>query len=228
MWPEYKIVFIASRGGAVIRALLRHELVLNSTLGIAVDRECDAERITNDFGIGHYKLYSKDGSEFSRKLDQTFQDPNTIFLSFYTKILSEEFLKSRSGKVFNCHPSLLPFGKGLKGFEDTIRSSPLFMGCTLHEMDLGIDTGQPVIQVSLPLDRSLPIEENRHKIFIAQYISALQFFVWLNDGKLKLSSGSWSLDTVKYKVSAFSPNLDKNLFERLNVDQKTIRSIIGD
>jgi len=203
------IVFIASTGGAVLNELLKHTAVHQATLQVVSDRNCGAIDKAKEHNIPVKILNASNGDEFSQLLDNYYRDKNIIFISFYTKLLSSKFLKGRQGYVFNCHPSILPACKGMDGFGDTLRSNSLFIGCTLHEVNEEMDGGRSVIQCALPLDRSLEEDRNRHKVFLMQYYSTLQFLKWVIDEKLKVEK-DWKISSPKYKAGIFSPNLDND------------------
>ena len=207
-----KIVFIASTGGAVLNKLLEHNSVRQKTLCVVSDRDCKAVEKAKKHNVPVKILKASSGGKFSKLLDEYFNFTNVIYISFYTKLLSSKFLGGREGYVFNCHPSILPACKGLDGFGDTLRSNSLFIGCTLHEVNEEIDDGRSVIQCALPLDRSLKVEKNRHKVFLMQYYSTLQFLKWTFDGKFKAGK-DWKILSPKYKEGIFSPNLDNDFEE---------------
>ena len=214
-----KIIFIGSAGGAVLSKLLEHSFVRDSSLEAVSDRKCGFLEVAENKGLKSLILPAADGGEFSDLLYARYQKKQeAIFLSFYTKILKGDLLKLNSGAIFNCHPSLLPAFKGLHGFEDTIRSTALFMGCTLHQIDAGMDSGPPLIQAALPIDRKLPFDINRHKIFLAQYYSTLQFIKWVHEDRLKIDdTGSFFVNGATYHQAPFSPNLDADFFSSTGI-----------
>ena len=75
-----------------------------------------------------------------------------------------------------------------------------------------LDGGRSVIQCALPLDRNLKKEKNRHKVFLMQYYSTLQFLKWTFDGNFKAGK-NWKVLSPKYKEGVFSPNLDMDFEE---------------
>lgn len=211
----HKIVLIGSAGGSIFSRLLGHAFAREAIYEAVSDRDCGFLQVAKDNNIPHAMLGAKDGLEFSNRLAERYRDTKElIFLCFYTRLFKGEFLTSRSGFIFNCHPSLLPSFRGLKGFQEMLESSAQFLGTTLHLVDEGMDTGKILIQVAIPLDRSLPVSDNRHKVFMGQYYSVLQFFRWLADGRLVFSSdGCVCIKGVAYAPSIFSPNLDSDFFE---------------
>ena len=211
-----KLVFLVSAGGAVLNKLLEHQLVLEKTLCVVADRDCGAIQKALEKEVPVKILSSSSGSEFSLKLHEQFNENDIIYLSFYTKLLTNEFLGKRKGYVFNCHPSILPACKGLNGFGDTLSSNSLFVGCTLHEIDEGVDSGRSVIQCALPLDRGLEEAENRHKVFLMQYYSTLQFIKWIIEDNF-VAGSNMHLIRSNYKESAFSPNLDADFLNFFDI-----------
>lgn len=207
-------MFVGSTGGGVLSKLAGHAFVREMTLEAVADRECGFIEVARSFGLCAAVIPSPDGLAFSDALHRRFpESTNLIFLSFYTRLFRGEFLESNLGRIFNCHPSILPAFKGMHGFEDTLNSTSQFMGCTLHTVDAGIDGGISVIQAAIPIDRSLPVAGNRHKIFLAQYYSTLQFLRWVHDGRLNLTPGKGiSVDGARFAPSIFSPNLDPDFF----------------
>ena len=219
-----RVVFIGSTGGAVLSRLLQHQFVKEMTDEVVSDRECGFIEVGERFGVESFRLNANSGEDFSNALcDRYWGRENLVFLSFYTKLFKGRFLKINGGALFNCHPSLLPSFKGTKGFEDTLGSSALFMGCTLHRVDEGMDTGQSVIQVALPIDRSLPASVNRHKIFLSQLYSTLQFLKWIHEQRLRISAeGDVSVENIAFSPSPFSPNLDRDFFRFTGIQNELL------
>lgn len=219
---RYKLVFIGSTGGGVLSRLLQHRSVRENVHEVVSDRSCGFLDVALSASVPAVCLDTASGEDFSQRLARRYQsEANLIFISFYTKIFTTEFLSSQQGKVFNCHPSILPACKGMQGFEDTLASGSLFMGCSLHQVDEGVDTGKCQIQAALPLNRDLSYEENRHRIFLAQYYSSLQFCCWVIDQRLTVSStGGASVTNTKWNLSSFAPNLDADLFTRMGISDE--------
>lgn len=213
-----RLVFVGSTGGGVLSRLLAHAFVREMTLEVVADRACGFVEVARGAGVPAVVLDSADGSAFSDALLRRYPDHDTVFLSFYTRLFRGAFLERCQERLFNCHPSLLPAFKGMHGFEDTLASSATFMGCTLHRVNAEMDSGRTVIQAAIPLDRSLPQAENRHKVFLAQCYTTLQFLRWLHDGRLEsTASGALVPRAATYAPSMFAPNLDPDLFEFLGI-----------
>lgn len=212
---RYKLVFIGSTGGGVLSRLAAHPFVRNCTHEVASDRPCGFLDVARRFELPAIMLPASDGGAFANALlDRYGHDDDIVFLSSYTRLLKGPFVHQSHGRIFNCHPSILPSFKGMNGFEDTLASSSLFMGCTLHQVDEGIDTGSSVIQAAMQVDRRLPMAKNRHKVFLAQYYAALQFIKWIDEERLHINAdGSVSVESLRFDPGVFSPSLDQDFFE---------------
>lgn len=221
--PPRPIVFIGSTGGGVLSRLGRHAFVREMTREAVADRPCGFLDVARGLGMPAVRLDAADGATFSDALQQRYagQD-DLLYLSFYTRLFGGDFLARQQGRLFNCHPSLLPMAPGMHGFEDTLAADCLFMGCTLHAIDAGIDTGAPVIQAALPIDRSRPAADNRHRVFLAQYYTSLQFLRWIHDDRLSfVADGRPAIRDARWQPSPFAPNLDDDFFDLLEAVGET-------
>lgn len=205
---------VGSTGGGVFSHVARHKFVRDQILEVVADRDCGLLSKACSLGLPQCKLSASDGQEFSENLLKRYGgDETVIILSFYTKLFSEFLVNALGGRIFNCHPSLLPSFKGLNAFDDTMASSALFMGCTIHQVDAFLDSGPSLIQAAYPIDRRLSLAANRHKVFLMQYYTTLQFFKWLSEGRLVFDDyGVAKIKSACFKPSVFSPNLDEDLF----------------
>jgi phosphoribosylglycinamide formyltransferase-1 len=210
-----KIVLLGSTGGGVLSRLVRYRFVCDAALEALSDRDCGFLAVASQAGIAAHSLPASTGQAFSDLLHARFAGrDDVVFLSFYTRLLKGDFVFSHRGRIFNCHPSLLPSFKGMHGFEDTLDSSATFMGSTLHAVDEGMDSGPIVLQAALPLDRSLPLATNRHRLFLSQVYSALQFIRWVRDGRLQIGADRRpQLTGARWKPAIFAPNLDHDFFD---------------
>ena len=212
---KQKMVVVGSTGGAVFSKVAQHSFIKEMVLEAVSDRDCGFLSVAKSYGIPTRRIDATSGAIFSDELHETYsEEENVFFLSFYTKLFRGKFVSENRGRILNCHPSILPAFKGMKGFEDTVEYGSRFMGCTLHQVDEGMDTGRPIIQSAIPLNPTLSLQQNRHKLFLAQYYTTVQFLRWVHDGRFEFLVGAgFSVNNVKYDNSMHSPNLDEDLFE---------------
>lgn len=76
-----------------------------------------------------------------------------VCLAGFMRILSPGFVRRWKGSLLNIHPSLLPKYPGLNGVRQAIEANPRdsVSGCTVHFVDEGIDTGDIVVQETVPI-----------------------------------------------------------------------------
>lgn len=205
-----KVVIIASTGGGVISRLLPVPFFRERILSVVSDRPCGAIDVAQKFGVPAKIFPSEGGLAFSNSLVHAYRDEGIdLFVSFYTRLFRGEFLTFSHGRLVNLHPSLLPACPGMDGFGDTVRSGAKFIGATLHYIDEGTDTGDPIIQAVTPFNPGISLQENRHKVFIQQCKMLLQLFAWVESRRLSFSPEKHSyVIGARYDVGEFSPNLD--------------------
>ncbi len=202
----------------MLSRVAEHDFVRRLTLEAVSDRTCGFLDVAALNDIPARCLPAGTGAAFSDLLLERYGERSDImFLSFYTRLFSGKFLAAHRGRILNFHPSLLPAFPGMHGFEDTLSSASMFMGCTVHEVDVGVDSGPIVLQAALPLDRRLDPAVNRHRLFLAQVYSALQLIRWLGEQRLiRGADGRWSVVGGAFAGGGFAPNLDADFFEFIN------------
>ncbi|WP_010147879.1 phosphoribosylglycinamide formyltransferase [Serinicoccus profundi] len=71
-------------------------------------------------------------------------DPDLVLSAGFMKILGPAVLGSH--RVVNTHPALLPAFPGAHAVRDALAHGVRVTGCTLHEVDAGVDTGPILAQ----------------------------------------------------------------------------------
>lgn len=92
-----------------------------------------------------------------------------ICLAGYMKIVSQTLLKSYEGRIINIHPAYLPEFPGAHGIEDAWEAGVKQSGVTIHWVDSGVDTGQVIKQVRVPLLVDDTIESFEARIHETEY-----------------------------------------------------------
>jgi len=104
-------------------------------------------------------VYSVDRSlfssraEFESELNRILESASAqlVCLAGFMRILSPEFVARWRGRLLNIHPSLLPKYPGLEPQRRAIEAGDREAGCTVHFVDEGTDTGEPVLQAVVPV-----------------------------------------------------------------------------
>jgi formyltetrahydrofolate-dependent phosphoribosylglycinamide formyltransferase len=78
--------------------------------------------------------------------------PDLVCLAGYMRILSPELVEAYRGRIVNIHPSLLPKYPGLHVQRRALEAGDRETGCTVHYVDVGIDSGPVLLQRRVPID----------------------------------------------------------------------------
>ena len=99
-------------------------------------------------------------------------DVDLVCLAGFMRLVKVPLLEAFPRRIINIHPSLLPEFPGLKAWKQAWKAEAKEVGCTIHRVDEGIDTGkilaQSTIQVS-PEDTAetlhKKIQEQEHILY---------------------------------------------------------------
>ena len=78
-------------------------------------------------------------------------DVDWIVMAGWMRIVTNELLEAYPQRVINIHPSLLPSFKGINAIEQALEAKVKMTGCTVHLVDLEVDSGQILIQAAVPI-----------------------------------------------------------------------------
>lgn len=191
----FKIAVMVSGGGSNLQSIIDKSKSgeLNCEIACVIgDRPCYGVERAAEAGIESCvidrKVYKK---ELCKEIDKLLSTKGVelIVLAGFLSIIDEEFVNKWKGRIINIHPSLLPkFGGpgmyGIKVHEAVLAAGEKESGCTVHYVDTGVDSGEIILQVKVPvlegdtpevLQKRVLVEE--HKLLpnsIAKIISERQ------------------------------------------------------
>ncbi len=87
-----------------------------------------------------------------------------VVLAGYMHLLTKPFLDRFPGRIVNVHPSLLPAFPGAHAIEDALAAGVETTGVTVHYVDEGLDTGDVIAQVELPVEPRASLEARIHQV----------------------------------------------------------------
>ena len=159
-----RIAVLVSGGGSNLQSIIDNieQGNLNCEISYVIaDRECYGLERAEKHGIKNVLLdrkvlKEKLSDKISNVLENDDEKTDYIILAGYLSILSPEFIKKWSRKIINIHPSLLPKfgGKGMYGMNvhrAVIETKETESGCTIHFVDTGVDTGEIILQIKVPV-----------------------------------------------------------------------------
>lgn len=185
-------IMISGRGSNMKAILesIRSEEVRGIGKMIVISNKQDALGLKiaeKEFGVKTSTILSdkKDGSFERRLVDELKnndidQGTGLICLAGFMKILSPSFVDLYRHRIMNVHPSLLPSFKGLHAQKQALVAGVKISGCTVHFVDIGVDSGPIILQCPVPVydnDDELSLSERilvkEHEI----YVRAIKLFI---------------------------------------------------
>ena len=152
-------VLVSGRGSnlqAIIDSIEREELDASISIVISNTRDAMALQRAKEHEIKTIFIdpaKHTDSKEYDKALTDKLKEYSIdlICLAGYMRILGEEVIQTFEKKIINIHPSLLPAFPGLNAQKQAIEHGVKFSGCTVHFVDLGVDSGPIILQTVVPV-----------------------------------------------------------------------------
>lgn len=74
-----------------------------------------------------------------------------VVMTGWMRIITQVMLDGYPNRIINIHPSLLPSFKGIRAVEQALEAKVKITGCTVHLVDLEVDSGEIVMQAAVPV-----------------------------------------------------------------------------
>ena len=74
-----------------------------------------------------------------------------VVLAGYMRLVKDPLIDVFPRRIINIHPSLLPKFPGLEAWRQALDAGERETGCTVHYVDLGMDTGPIIAQTAVPI-----------------------------------------------------------------------------
>lgn len=147
---------------AIARGIINGEL--NAKIQVLVYNNPDAKvkEKAEKLGIKAVLLNHRDFTtreELDQAIVEVFQNHGVqwVVMAGWMRIITNVLLNAFPRKVINIHPSLLPSFKGINAVEQALKARVKITGCTVHLVDLAVDSGPILIQSAVPiLDEDTP------------------------------------------------------------------------
>ncbi len=202
---KLKIAALGSTRGtdlqAVMDAISMHELEAEIVL-VASDRK-DAyilERAENaglrTFRVDYRGSNSKADAEKVLVSELKASGAQLVLLVGFMKILTPYFIREFRGRIWNVHPSLLPkyaAGMDMSVHEQVLANNEAESGCTLHEVDEGVDTGRIIMQKICSIEPGESVQSLKEKVQSLEQQCLVEGIRMACEGKIKLGDSLKSL-----------------------------------
>ena len=170
----FKIAVLVSGGGTNLQEIIDN--IENKRLNckieyIIADRDCYSLERGRKYNIKSVLLDKKEyGNKLSNEINKVLKNKvDLIVLAGYLSIIDKDFISDWNNKIINIHPSLLPKygGKGMYGMnvhEAVIANKEKESGCTVHFVDVDIDTGKILLQRKVDVSNNETPESLQKKV----------------------------------------------------------------
>lgn len=74
-----------------------------------------------------------------------------VVMAGWMRVVTQVLLAAFSDRVINIHPSLLPSFKGIRAIEQALQAGVTITGCTVHLVNLEVDSGKILMQAAVPI-----------------------------------------------------------------------------
>lgn len=196
----FKIAVLVSGGGSNLQAIIDN--IENKYLN------CKVEYVVSDnekaLAIERAKKYNIKTLVLPKKIlresisDEILKflqnDVDLIVLAGFLSILQGDILEKFKNRIINIHPSLIPSfcGKGMYGIkvhDKAIQYGVKVSGCTVHFVDEGTDTGNIILQRTVPVyDEDTP-EKLQKRVLLQEHKALPEAIKLLIEKKVEIKNG---------------------------------------
>jgi phosphoribosylglycinamide formyltransferase 1 len=137
-----------------------------------------------------------DRLRFESGLDEALADvrPDVTVLAGFMRILSQQFVEARAGRMLNIHPSLLPTYRGLHTHRRVLEAGERVHGASVHFVTAELDGGPVILQSRLAVRPGDTPEALSARVQATEHIIYPRVLGWLADGRLAWRNGRPWLD----------------------------------
>ena len=132
--------------------------------------------------LNHHEYASREALD--RAIIDTLQQHQVdwVIMAGWMRIVTQVLIDAFPRRILNIHPSLLPSFPGAHAIEQAIAARVKITGCTVHFIELAVDSGPIVMQAAVPvLPNDTPetlhqrIQIQEHRIFPKAIAIAAEF-----------------------------------------------------
>ncbi len=185
---KLRLGVLASGGGTNLQAIIDRcaDNSISAEIAIVICNNPDAGALDRAEKAGiktcciNHRDFEKRAA-FDHKVVQQLQEAEVdlVVLAGFMRIVGSIFLEAFPQRVINIHPALLPAFPGLHVQQQAIDYGARFSGCTVHFVDIGVDTGPIILQATVPVLEGDSADDLAARILVEEhklYPQAIQLF----------------------------------------------------
>ncbi|KAK0178996.1 hypothetical protein PV327_007824 [Microctonus hyperodae] len=195
--PLKKVAVLISGSGTNLQALIdatndpmRHigaeiVLVISNKIGVEGLKRAERAGIPTKV-IKHTDYSSRELFDDAMNVELINAGVEIICLAGFMRILSAKFVNKWKGALLNIHPALLPSFKGANAHKDVLEMGVRISGCTVHFVDVEIDSGAIIEQEAVPVFPNDTIETLQERVKTAEHRAYPKALQYLANERIKL------------------------------------------
>ncbi len=141
---------------SILKSIKKKKIPINPAVVISNKSSAKGLKIAKKLGINTEVIESKgfkgSRAQYDKKviavLTKNGVTPRNglVCLAGFMRIISPQFVKKYKNRLINIHPALLPAFPGLDSQKQALVHGAKYSGCTVHFVDVEMDTGPIIIQ----------------------------------------------------------------------------------
>lgn len=93
-----------------------------------------------------------------------------IIMAGWMRVITKELIDAFPRRILNIHPSLLPSFPGAKAIEQALAAGVKITGCTVHYVELEVDSGPIIMQAAVPVLPDDSLETLHQRIQVQEHL----------------------------------------------------------
>ncbi|PSB08361.1 phosphoribosylglycinamide formyltransferase [filamentous cyanobacterium CCP2] len=93
-----------------------------------------------------------------------------IIMAGWMRVVTQVLIQAFPRRTLNIHPSLLPSFPGVKAVEQALTAGVKIAGCTVHYVELEVDSGPIIIQAAVPVLPNDTVETLHARIQVQEHL----------------------------------------------------------
>lgn len=158
--PPLKLGVMASGSGSnfesIAQAIVNQKL--NAQIDILVYNNPNAKAAAraDRFGIpsvllNHREFPSREALDEAIVEVMQQHQVDIIIMAGWMRVVTQVLINAYPRRILNIHPSLLPSYPGVRAIEQALAAGVKITGCTVHYVELEVDSGPIIIQAAVPI-----------------------------------------------------------------------------
>lgn len=115
--------------------------------------------------------------------------PDLIVCAGYMRLISDAAVASRTGRMINIHPSLLPAFKGLRTHQQALEARVPVHGASVHYVTPELDGGPVIAQVRVPVETVDDVDSLAGRVLRREHPLLIATLRAIADGRVALVDG---------------------------------------